>query len=123
VGLYPTSWIYSETDWVKDKALWSIGLKYYLPLKSTFFSPFVDLQYGGLRVEAAQVVIGIWDYNYILSREQKSLWGPSLLAGVEIRKGRFGISAALGVSYATTSWEYLQNKLSFVFDTGLVFHF
>jgi len=123
VGLYPTSLIYSETDWVKNKTLWSIGLKYYLPLNSRSFSPFVDLQYGGLRVEAAQVVIGIWDYNYVLSREQKSLWGPSLLAGVEVRKGRFGISAALGASYATTSWEYLQNKLSFVFDTGLVFHF
>ena len=123
VGLYPTSWIYSETDWVKDETLWSIGLKYYLPLKSRSFSPFVDVQYGGLRVEAVQVVIGIWDYNYVLSHEQKSLWGPSLLAGVEFRKGRFGISAALGVSYATTSWEYLQNKLSFIFDTGLVFHF
>jgi hypothetical protein len=123
VGLYPASLIYSETDWVKNETLWSIGLKYYLPLKSRSFSPFVDIQYGGLRVEAAQVVIGIWDYNYVLSREQKSLWGPSLLAGVEVRKGRFGISAALGASYATTSWKYLQNKLSFVFDTGLVFHF
>jgi len=123
VGLYPTSLIYSGTDWVKNETLWSIGLKYYLPLKSPSFSPFVDIQYGGLRVEAAQVVIGIWDYNYILSQEQKSLSGPSCLAGVEFQKGRFGISAALGVSYATTSWKYLQNKVSFVFDTGLVFHF
>jgi hypothetical protein len=123
VGLYPTSLIYSEADWVKNETLWSIGLKYYLPLKSPSFSPFVDIQYGGLRVEAAQVVIGIWDYQYVLSQEQKSLWGPSCLAGVEFRTGRFGISAALGISYATTSWQYLQNKVSFVFDTGLVFHF
>jgi hypothetical protein len=123
VGIYPASLIYSETDWVKNTMMWSVGLKYYLPLQSLFFSPFVDIQFGGLRVEAAQVVIGIWDYKYILSREQKSLWGPSLLAGVELRKGRFGISAALGISYATTSWDYLKNKLSFVFDTGLLFHF
>jgi hypothetical protein len=123
VGIYPASLVFSETDWVKNETLWSIGLKYYLPFKSPSFSPFVDLQYGGLRVEAAQVVIGIWDYSYVLSHEQKTLWGPSLLAGVELRKGRFGISAALGAAYATTSWEYLQNKVSFVFDTGLVFHF
>jgi len=123
VGLYPTSLIYSGTDWVKNKPLWSIGLKYYLPFKSPSFSPFVDIQYGGLRVEAAQVVIGIWDYNYVLSQEQKSLWGPSLLAGFEYRIGRLGISAALGASYATTSWEYLETKVSLVFDTGLVFHF
>ena len=123
VGLYPTSLVYSETDWVKNEMLWSVGLKYYLPLKSAYFSPFIDIQYGGLRVEAAQVVIGIWDYKYVLSQEQKSLWGPSFLAGGELRKGRFGISASLGISYATTSWEYAKTKVSFVFDAGLVFHF
>jgi hypothetical protein len=123
VGLYPTSLIYSETDWVKNKPLWSVGLKYYLPFRSPSFAPFVDIQYGGLRVEAAQVVIGIWDYDYVLSQEQKSLSGPSCLAGIEYRMGRLGFSAALGASYAITSWEYLETKLSLVFDTGLVFHF
>jgi hypothetical protein len=122
-GLYPTTLIFSETDWVKNKAMWSVGLKYYLPFGSQSFSPFVDLQYGGLRVEAAQVIVGIWDYNFIMSYEQKTLWGPSGLAGVELRIGRFGISAAAGASYATTSWEYLENKVSFVFDAGLVIHF
>jgi hypothetical protein len=58
-----------------------------------------------------------------MSYEQKTLWGPSGLAGVELRTGRFGISAAVGAAYATTSWEYLKDKVSFVFDTGLVFHF
>jgi hypothetical protein len=123
VGVYPATLVFSETDWVKNETLWSIGLKYYLPLRPPSFSPFIDIQYGGLRVEAAQVVIGIWDYNYIFRKVQKSLWGPSCLAGFEFRIGRFGISAALGASYATTSWEYLENKVSFVFDTGLVFHF
>ena len=123
VGLYPTTLIYSETDWVENKPLWSVGLKYYLPIGSPAFFPFVDVQYGGLRVEAAQVITGIWDYKYIMSYEQKTLWGPSGLAGVELRTGRFGISAAVGAAYATTSWEYLKDKVSFVFDTGLVFHF
>jgi hypothetical protein len=123
VGLYPTSLIYSETDWVKNKMMWSVGLKYYLPFSTSSFFPFVDLQYGGLRVEAAQVVIGIWDYQYVLSQEQASLWGPSFLGGVELRKGRFGITGALGAAYATTAWKYLQNKVSFVFDAGLVLHF
>jgi hypothetical protein len=123
IGLYPTSLIYSETDWVKNEMMWSVGLKYYLPLSSSSFFPFLDVQYGGQRVEAAQVVIGIWDYNYVMSQEQKSLSGPSFLGGFELRKGRFGITAAAGVAYTTTSWEYLQSKVSLAFDAGLVIHF
>ena len=122
-GLYPTKVIYSETDWVENEPLWSVGLKYYLPIRSPSFSPFIDVQYGGLRVEAAQVIVGIWDYNFVMQNEQKTLYGPSGLAGVELRTGRFGISAAVGASYVTTSWEYLQKQVSFVFETGLVFHF
>ncbi|MDH4270879.1 MAG: hypothetical protein OEW18_02760 [Candidatus Aminicenantes bacterium] len=122
-GIFPTTLVYSDSDWVQNKPLWSIGIKYYLPVKSPLFYPYVDIQYGGLRVEAAQVVIGIWDYDYIYSQEQKSLWGPSFLAGVEIRKGRFGICGALGISYVTTSWDFLQNRVSLSFDTSLVVHF
>jgi len=122
-GIFPTTLVYSETDWVKNKPLWSVGIKYYLPVKSPLFYPYVDIQYGGLRVEAAQVVIGIWDYDYVYSREQKSLWGPSFLTGVEIRKGRFGICGGLGISYVTTSWDFLQNRASLSFDTSLVIHF
>src|SRR4030042_4387236 len=103
--------------------MWAVGRKYYLPFSSALFFPFVDLQYGGVRVEAAQVVIGIWDYQYVLSQEQKSLWGPSFLGGIALRKGRLGLQAALGAAYATTSWTYLQNKVSLVFDAGLVLHF
>ena len=123
IGLYPTTLVYSETDWVKNKILWSVGLKYYLPVGFSSFSPYIDIQYGGLRVEAAQVVVGIWDYQFVLHNEQKSLWGPSALAGFEYRLGSFGINAAVGAAYTTTSWEYLENKMSFVFDTGLVVHF
>ncbi len=122
-GIFPTTLIYSETDWVKNETLWSVGIKYYLPFKLSLFFPYVDIQYGGLRVEAAQVITGIWDYDYVYSREQKALWGPSFLGGVEIRTGRFGICGALGISYVTTSWEYLANKVSLSFDTSLVVHF
>jgi hypothetical protein len=122
-GIFPAALIYSETDWVKNKPLWSVGIKYFLPFASPPFYPYVDIQYGGLRVEAAQVVIGIWDYDYVYSREQKTLWGPSLLGGVEIRKGRFGFCGALGFSYVTTSWEMLQNRVSLSFDLSLAVHF
>ncbi|MFZ2054280.1 MAG: hypothetical protein WAU81_08795 [Candidatus Aminicenantales bacterium] len=122
-GIFPTTLVYSDTDWVKNKPLWSVGIKYYLSIKSPLFYPYVDIQYGGLRVEAAQLVIGIWDYDYVYSREQKSLWGPSFLTGVEIRKGRFGICGALGISYVTTSWDFLQDRVSLSFDTSLVIHF
>jgi hypothetical protein len=123
VGLYPTSLVYSETDWVKNEMLWSVGLKYYLPLGSPSFTPFIDLQYGGLRVEAAQVIIGIWDYQYVFSHEQKSLWGPSLLAGCEFRLGHLAFTGAVGAAYATTSWDYAESQVSFVFETGLIVHF
>jgi hypothetical protein len=122
-GIFPTTLVYSDSDWVQNKPLWSIGIKYYLPVKSPLFYPYVDIQFGGLRVEAAQVVVGIWDYDYVYSQEQKSLWGPSFLAGVEIRKGRFGICGALGISYVTTSWDFLENRVSLSFDTSLVVHF
>ncbi|MBN2409037.1 MAG: hypothetical protein JXE07_04815 [Candidatus Aminicenantes bacterium] len=122
-GIFPTTLIYSETDWVNNETLWSVGLKYYLPVKSPLLYPFVDVQYGGLRVEAAQAVIGIWDYDYVISREQKSLYGPSFLSGVEVRKGRFGLCGAMGVSYVTTSWKYLETKVLFSFDASLVVHF
>jgi hypothetical protein len=122
-GIFPTTLIYSETDWVENKPLWSVGIKYYLPIKSPLFYPYVDIQYGGLRVEAAQAVIAIWDYDYVYSREQKALWGPSLLGGAEIRKGMFGFCGALGISYVTTSWELLQNRVSLTFDICLMVHF
>ncbi len=122
-GVFPTTLIYSDTDWVKNETLWSVGIKYYIPIRSPLFYPYIDIQYGGLRVEAAQVLIGIWDFDYIYKKEQKSLWGPSVLTGIELRMGWFGISGALGISYVTTSWEFLKDKTSLSFDTSLFVHF
>jgi hypothetical protein len=123
LGYYPTTLIYSETDWVKNKILYSLGVKYYLPFKSSFFLPYVDLQYGGLRVEAAQIILSVWEYTYVLGHEQKTLWGPSALAGAELRKGRFGLNGAVGVSYALTEWEYLKQKFSLSFDLSFLVFF
>ncbi len=123
VGYYPTTLIYSETDWVKNTIFYSVGIKYYLPFKSSLLSPYLDLQYGGLRVEAAQMVLGVWEYTYVLGHEQKALWGPSALAGAELRMGRFGINGAVGVSYALTEWEYLEQKTSFSFDLSFLVYF
>jgi hypothetical protein len=123
LGYYPTTLIYSETDWVKNKILYSVGVKYYLPFNSSFLFPYVDLQYGGLRVEAAQIVLGVWEYTYVLGHEQKTLWGPSALAGAELRKGRLGLNGAVGVSYALTEWEYINQKVFLSFDFSFLVYF
>lgn len=123
VGLYPTKVIYSETDWVKNEPLYSIGIKYYLPFKSASVYPYLDLQYGGLRVEAAQIIMGVWESSYVYSHEQKTLWGPSFLGGAEIKLGRFGINGAMGISYNITEWEFQKQKLFLAFDASLVIYF
>jgi len=123
VGMYPSEFIYSGTDWVENEVLYSVGVKYYLPFNTRSFAPYIDLQYGGLSVEAAQVVVGIWEYSYILSHEQKVLWGPSFLGGAEIRFGRFGLNGAVGLSYNLTDWQYLEKNIFFTFDAGLVIYF
>lgn len=123
VGYYPTTLIYSETDWVKNDILWSAGLKYYLPTRSSSFFPYIDLQYGGLRKEAAQIAIKIGDILYVLSHEQRVLFGPTFLAGAELRRGHFGLNAAGGVSYSMTKWDILKQHLFFAFDLSLVVYF
>ncbi len=122
-GLFPTKLIYSETDWVENEALYSVGIKYYFPIRSSAIAPYIDVQYGGLRVEAAQIVIDIWEFFYVYSQEQKTLWGPSVLAGAELRLGRIGLDGALGISYSLTDWEFLEKRLFLAFDVGLVFYF
>jgi hypothetical protein len=122
-GLYPTKLIYSGTNWVENKPLYSFGIKYYLPFRSSTLYPYIDAQFGGQRIEAAQVIIGIWEYSYVYSHEQKALWGPSFLAGTEVRFGRIGINTAVGISYTTTKWDFLESKIALAFDASLVVYF
>ena len=118
-GVYPTTVVYSETDWVKNEPLWSAGLRFYLMPSSDTFTPYVDAQYGGLRVEAAQVITGIYEYEYTYSYEQKVLWGPSLLAGLELRFGHFTLGGGIGASYSLTDWDVLKSRVFFTFEAGL----
>jgi hypothetical protein len=123
VGYYPTSLFYPEFDWVEGKMLYSVGIKYYLPLRTSQVRPYIDLQYGGLSVEAIRVVAGIWYFAYVFENLQKTLWGPSLLGGVEVRFGSFGLNGALGISYVVTKWEYWDQPLFMTADFGFLLYF
>jgi len=122
-GYYPTSYFYSEYDWVKNSVLYSAGIKYYLPFGSNRIRPYLDLQYGGISIEAVRVVTGIWYYNYTYENIQKTLMGPSLLAGIEIKMGALGLNGALGLSYNTTEWDYLVRDYFLTGDVGLLIYF
>jgi len=122
-GYYPTSYFYSEYDWVKNSVLYSAGIKYYLPFGNNRIRPYLDLQYGGISIEAVRIVTGIWYYNYIYENIQKTLMGPSLLAGVEIKMGALGLNGALGLSYNTTEWDYLIRDYFLTWDVGLLIYF
>jgi hypothetical protein len=123
LGMYPTSFVYSDTDWVKNEMLYSVGLKYYLPFKSQYLRPYLDVQYGGFAIEAVQVIVGIYEYQYIYQNEQKALYGPSALLGGEVKLGALGLNLAGGISYATTPWEWQSQEFYFSFDIGLIYNF
>lgn len=122
-GYYPTSYFYSEYDWVKNRVLYSVGIKYYLPFGKNRIRPYLDLQYGGISIEAVRIVTGIWYYNYTYENIQKTLMGPSLLAGMEIKMGALGLNGALGLSYNTTEWDYLVRDYFLTGDVGLLIYF
>lgn len=122
-GYYPTSYFYSEYDWVKNRVLYSVGIKYYLPFGNNRIRPYLDLQYGGISIEAVRIVTEIWYYNYTYESIQKTLMGPSLLAGMEIKMGALGLNGALGLSYNTTEWDYLVRDYFLTGDVGLLIYF
>ncbi|UCE40718.1 MAG: hypothetical protein JSV17_14910 [Candidatus Aminicenantes bacterium] len=122
-GYYPTSMFYPEYDWVKGKPLFSVGVKYYLPWRSNQVRPYIDFQYGGISVEAVRVITGIWYYSYVYEDIQRTLWGPSLLAGIELRLGSFGLNGAVGASYVITKWEYWDSPLTVTADVGFLIFF
>lgn len=123
VGYYPAKMIFSDHDWITNKVFFSGGIKYYLPLKIRPLRPYLDLQYGGITVEAAQVVLGIWNQEYLIENHQKTLWGPSLLAGAELKFGSLGLNAAVGAAYNTTSWDFSEENLILTGDISLLLYF
>ena len=122
-GYYPTSYIYSGCDWVKDVTLFTGGIKYYLPFDADPFRFYLDLQYGGIGVEATQIVNGIWQYNFVFDYKQKTLWGPSFLGGLELRLGSLGLNGAVGLSCNTTNLDWNIQDYFLTFDLGLLLYF
>lgn len=123
VGYYPAKLNYSQFDWLENQVLFSAGIKYYFPFKHAKFRPYLNLQYGGLTVEAVQVPTGIWYGEKTYENVQKNLYGPSLLAGTEWRLGRMGLNGALGLSYNTTEWEYWERDLFFNGEFAIIVYF
>jgi hypothetical protein len=123
VGYYPTSYVYSDCDWVRDVALFTGGIKYYLPLGADPLRFYLDLQFGGIGVEAAQIIEGIWQYNFVFDYRQKTLWGPSFLGGLELRLGRMGLNGAVGLSYNTTKLDWDIQDYFLTFDLGFLLYF
>jgi len=121
-GYYPTSYFYSEYDWVKNRILYSAGIKYYLPFKTNTIRTYLDLQYGGVSVEAVRIITGIWYYQYVYEDIQKTLLGPSILAGIELKLGSIGLSGAIGFSYNTTEWDYWERDYFLTADVGLLIY-
>jgi len=123
IGYYPSTYIYSPHDWVKNVILFNAGIKYYLPLSVDPLHVYLDVQYGGIGVEAAQVITGIWHYSFVFENKQKTLWGPSFLAGVEFRMGHVGLNGALGFSYNLTKLDWSVQNYFLTFDIGLLLLF
>lgn len=123
VGYFPSSLIYSETDWVKGKMLFSGGLKYYLPFKTNPIYLYLDLQYCGIGVEVAHVFSGKFYNGPLFDNVQKTLWGPSFFCGIEAKMGLIGFNGALGLSYNTTEAEWLDQNIFLTFDFGLLLYF
>ncbi len=123
VGYYPSTYIYSPHDWVKNVILFNSGIKYYLPLNADPIHVYLDVRYGGIGVEAAQIIKGIWNYTFVLDYKQKTLWGPSFLSGIEFRVGHVGLNGALGLSYNFTKLDWPIQNYFFTFDLGLLLLF
>jgi hypothetical protein len=122
-GYYPTTYFYSEHEWVSDEILLSAGIKYYLPLKSNRLRTYVDLQYGGVSVEAVSIITGFWQYQYVYENIQKTLYGPSFLVGIELRlMDNAGLNGAIGLSYNTTEWDYWERDYFLTAEVGLLIY-
>lgn len=122
-GYYPTTYFYSEHDWASNQVLFSVGLKYYLPFESDRLRTYIDLQYGGVSVEAVSIITGFWKYQYVYENIQKNLYGPSFLTGIELRlMGSVGLNGAIGLSYNTTKWDYWERDYFFTAEVGLLFY-
>jgi len=108
---------------VEDTLLFSTGVTFYPKMDLEPFKPYVDLQFGGIGVEAREW-IDWWGY---IEREQKTLWGISILGGAEIWlfDNNLGLDAGLGLSLNLTEIEWVEEKgyIFLALDAGIMVRF
>jgi hypothetical protein len=101
--------------------LFSGGITFYPKLDADPFKPYIDLQFGGIGIEARE-----WIYWWGVESEQKTLWGISILGGAEIwLSDDFALDAALGLSLNLTEVEWVEEEVNVLvaLDAGIIVRF
>ena len=117
VGYFPTI-----EEPMEDTLLFSGGVTFYPKIDLDPFKPYVDLQFGGIGVEAREWI----DWWGDIEREQKTLWGISILGGAEIwLSENFCLDAALGLSLNLTEVEWVEEEVNILvaLDVGIMVRF
>lgn len=119
VGYFPSSFISQDYfELLDDQILFSGGIKYYF-FTTKNFRPYLNLQFGGIGIE--EEVITFFGIPFV--NTQKTLWGPSILGGVEIKLGAIGFVGAFGVSYSLTKIDWSEQNTFMTFDLGMLVYF
>lgn len=106
----------------EDTLLFGAGITFYPKMELDPFKLYVDLQFGGIGVEARQWI----DWWGDIEREQKTLWGISILGGAEIwLSDNFALDAALGLSLNLTKVEWVEEEVNVLvaLDAGIMVRF
>lgn len=106
----------------EDTLLFSAGGTFYPKMDLDPFKPYVDLQFGGIGIEAREYI----DWWGEIEREQKILWGISILGGAEIwLSDNFALDAALGLSLNLTEIEWVEEEADvfLALDVGIMARF
>jgi hypothetical protein len=116
-----------EEEGGKGMVLVSAGIKVYTTVPTSSRRLFFNAQFGsfgGAYIKSVTFSSG----EFSTREEQKPLYGPSLLAGMEVNFGReseFGLSLALGGSYdiAEIDWKKDRGRVLLALDVGLLYRF
>ncbi len=117
IGYFPSFFISQDyNELLVDQILFSGGIKYYF-FSTKRLHPYLNLQFGGIGVEVMTL------FGIPLFYTQKTLWGPSILGGVEIKLGAIGFVGAFGVSYSLTKIDWSEQNIFMTFDLGMLVYF
>jgi hypothetical protein len=119
-GYFPLSKVESNA---KDMFMVSGGLKGYFT-KKTATRIFVDMQFGMLGGEYHETIEFVGSSTRY-TKEQKTLYGPTALLGLEIFLGNdaFGFVFAGGASYNLAEIEWKEVKVLGALDLGVAIRF